>query len=202
MVMIYPNKFSRHEENASSAANAIRETLNEYASTIESERGAKLRNALDIIFDECPYQDMGESLLSQILGFEEMRMIVFESLSPADRFHAISAGYAHDAILADKHGYSNPWPLIAHSMYWLSTAATEDSYKDVVQQIRSSEARRGADRLHDKPGGSREKRRRIQEIWASGKYSSRDICAEQECAVLEMSFSSARKALRGTPTPT
>jgi hypothetical protein len=42
----------------------------------------------------------------------------------------------------------------------------------------------------------------IVKIWLSGKYSSRDICAEQECAALNLSFSTARKALRGTPNPT
>lgn len=45
------------------------------------------------------------------------------------------------------------------------------------------------------------KRKKIRDIWASKKYSSRDICAEQECAALGMSFSTARKALRGTPDP-
>jgi hypothetical protein len=55
---------------------------------------------------------------------------------------------------------------------------------------------------HSKPGGSRDKWQQMRALWASGKYSSRDICAEQECAALDMSFSSARKALRGTPDPT
>lgn len=41
----------------------------------------------------------------------------------------------------------------------------------------------------------------IQKIWASGKYKSRDLCAEQECAALKLSFSTARKALRNTPDP-
>lgn len=50
--------------------------------------------------------------------------------------------------------------------------------------------------------GYLERRVSIREIWASGKYTSRDVCAEQECAVLGMSFSSARKALRNTPEPT
>lgn len=63
-------------------------------------------------------------------------------------------------------------------------------------------ARAAANARHSRPGGSRDKRKKIQEIWESGKYSSRDICAEQECAALEMSFSAARKALRGTPDPT
>lgn len=62
-------------------------------------------------------------------------------------------------------------------------------------------AKNTADARHSKPGGSREKRLQIREIWASGKYESRDICCEQECAALGMSFSTARKALQGTPNP-
>ena len=59
--------------------------------------------------------------------------------------------------------------------------------------------KRSADIRHSAPGGSRDKRHQIVDIWLSGKYTSRDICAEQECAALGMSFSTARKALRNTP---
>ncbi len=58
-----------------------------------------------------------------------------------------------------------------------------------------------ANARHDRPGGSRDKQRQIREIWASGKYSSRDRCAEEECAALEMSYAAARKALKNTPDP-
>jgi hypothetical protein len=56
---------------------------------------------------------------------------------------------------------------------------------------------------HDQPGGSRDLARQIREIWATGKYSSREICAEEEWAGLGYgSFSAARNALRNTPEPT
>ncbi len=58
-----------------------------------------------------------------------------------------------------------------------------------------------ANARHGKPGGSRDKQEQIRRIWASGKYSSRDICAEQEAAALGMSFKTARNALVGTPDP-
>lgn len=54
---------------------------------------------------------------------------------------------------------------------------------------------------HNQPGGSRDKQNQIRAIWATGKYTSRDICAEQECASLVVSFATARKALRNTPDP-
>lgn len=62
-------------------------------------------------------------------------------------------------------------------------------------------AKLAAEARHDKPGGSRDKRAAIRAAWASGKYSSRDMCAEQESAALGMSFATARRALRNTPTP-
>ena len=65
----------------------------------------------------------------------------------------------------------------------------------------SALGKHGANASHDKPGGTRDKRAKIIALWSTGKYSSRDICAEQECAAIGMSFSTARKALRGTPDP-
>lgn len=59
----------------------------------------------------------------------------------------------------------------------------------------------GAKALHSKPGGSWEKAKKIREIWATGKYSNRNVCAEQECAALKMSYETARKALRNTTKP-
>jgi hypothetical protein len=66
---------------------------------------------------------------------------------------------------------------------------------------RTQTAKAAANARHNRPGGSRDKQRQIREIWAMGKYSSRDICAEEECAALRMSFSAARKALRNVPKP-
>ncbi len=90
----------------------------------------------------------------------------------------------------------------------LEYLATESSNKAAnvmlaaVSIQKTLQAKNAANRRHAKPGGAKEKSRAILAAWASGKYTSRDICAEQECAALGMSFSSARKALRGTPKPT
>lgn len=66
---------------------------------------------------------------------------------------------------------------------------------------RKQNAKAAADVLHDRPGGSRDKQKQIRAIWASGKYSSRTRCAEEECAALDMSYDAARKALTNTPDP-
>ena len=43
---------------------------------------------------------------------------------------------------------------------------------------RKETAKAAANARHNQPGGSRDKQRQIREIWATGKYSSRDLCAQ------------------------
>lgn len=62
-----------------------------------------------------------------------------------------------------------------------------------------SEAGRRARRARDIVDAA--KRGAICDLWASGKYSSRGVCVEQECAGLAMSPDTARKALVNTPDP-
>jgi hypothetical protein len=63
----------------------------------------------------------------------------------------------------------------------------------------SSRGKFAADALHSKPGGSHEKKAAILALWATGKYQSRDVCAEEECAAIGLSYSKTRKHLIGTP---
>jgi hypothetical protein len=84
----------------------------------------------------------------------------------------------------------------------LADLATPTEHSDVgTPAWRKKIATAAANARHDRPGGTRDKQRQIRELWASGKFASRDVCAEQECAALEMSFSSARQALKNTPEP-
>jgi hypothetical protein len=76
------------------------------------------------------------------------------------------------------------------------------TYLAIAKASAAGNALKAANAKHSRPGGSRDLANRIRKIWASGKYTSRDICAEQECGALNMSFSAARKALRNTPDPT
>lgn len=71
--------------------------------------------------------------------------------------------------------------------------------KQLKNTQRKMIARFAANKRHQRTNFSKQK---IIEIWATGKYSSRDVCAEQECAALNLSFSTARKALRNLPNST
>jgi len=83
---------------------------------------------------------------------------------------------------------------------------SQNSSQETAMEIGTPEWRRqnainAANAKHNKPGGSRDKQQEIRDLWATGKYSSRDRCAEEEYDALGMSFSAARKALRNTPNP-
>ena len=83
----------------------------------------------------------------------------------------------------------------------IESAIQQTALKVGSPEWRRQTARTAADARHDQPGGSRDKKKQIREIWATGKYSSRDRCAEEECAALAMSYAAARKALKNTPEP-
>lgn len=101
--------------------------------------------------------------------------------------------------LANLVDQPNPVPKAKASQK--KPTATTEGLEIGSAEWRSQTARNAANALHDQPGGSRDKQQQIRNIWATGKYSSRDRCAEEECAALDMSYSAARKALRNTPEP-
>lgn len=83
-----------------------------------------------------------------------------------------------------------------------STLALAEVIIDQIEfekRLRKSKAKFAAIKRHETTDAAKKK---IREIWGTGKYTSRDICAEQECAGLNLSFSTARKALRNTPNNT
>lgn len=109
--------------------------------------------------------------------------------------------------LIDSHSFK--YPVLNHVMFnlieELDAIANFDPSKHmsavILKEAQRLTQKRAAEAKHSGPTGKRSAKERIREIWASGKYRSRSICAEQECAALDMSFDTARKALRGTPDP-
>lgn len=114
---------------------------------------------------------------------------------------AVLSDHSYDTLLnmaAAMSVYINSaFPILASNIPLMTQA-----YKNGLNKAKGDEyekKRHAANKGHIK---DLEKRNIIREIWGAGKYSSRDICAEQECASLGMSFSTARKALRNTPDNT
>lgn len=67
----------------------------------------------------------------------------------------------------------------------------------------SKAGKKAADARYNKPGASRELKEKICTLWAGGKFTSRDICAQEEWQALGFnSLKAARNALLNTPKPT
>lgn len=58
---------------------------------------------------------------------------------------------------------------------------SQERARTMCGHARSENARAAAHARHRQPGGSVEKQDKVREIWASGKYKSRDTCAKDEC---------------------
>ncbi len=76
-----------------------------------------------------------------------------------------------------------------------------DTIEKIRRDVASDLGRNAAMARHSQPGGSHDKRDMIRKIWAEGRYSTRDMCAEKEHGKLHVSFSTARAHLKGTPDP-
>lgn len=95
-------------------------------------------------------------------------------------------------------------PIVLTNLIRLSEAeATGTAFSlshDVHKEKMSARGRSAVKARHSKPNGLTQQRKamvcQLIELWQSGKYTSRDICAEQEWEGLGFSsFRSARRAL-------
>lgn len=66
-------------------------------------------------------------------------------------------------------------------------------YKEKSFHLRRQKASFAAKKRHEPMNAAKEK---LRAIWASGKYTTKERCAEMECEALKMSYDTARKALR------
>ena len=108
---------------------------------------------------------------------------------------------------------SQSWEAASSAKYWAglargskgaNAAMTEKARllaDNLLKNILSRRGERAINARHDQAGGSRDNKKKLLEIWASGRYSSRDECAERECGTLCVTFRTARKWLMGAPDP-
>jgi hypothetical protein len=78
----------------------------------------------------------------------------------------------------------------------------QTSIDEQVRLNRSQSASHAARAKLNQPGGYAEKRQRVRELWATGKYPSRDECASKVHKTVGLSLSATRKALRKAPDVT
>lgn len=96
--------------------------------------------------------------------------------------------------------FMQPPSLLLHALTGAKKQG-ENETQEAVREAKAAIGKAAADARHSLPGGARDKVKAIRAIWASGKYSSRDRCADEEHAALDWSRNRARNALIGTPEP-
>lgn len=167
-----------------------------------SDNPEELEASISVPFN--PPLEVGEYAL--LFGLYLARVGIGYMTDSLQKQHVLAAIVMADAAEAQSYWFAtrgltrcrNPDARLLRAEQVLQKRLSES----FIRAEKSESARRAANVRHEKAGGSREKRETLQSIWASGKYSSRDICAEQECAALGVSYSTARRALRNTPEPT
>ncbi len=117
-----------------------------------------------------------------------------EGLDNATLLHYAACGFtAFDALLVQNQKLPGTLKDV--------TVATKNASDRRESELKTNRGIMGADALHGQPGGSRDKRKLLLEIWASGQYKTKVKCATDECDRLCMSFDTARKTLIGAPKP-
>ncbi|CAG0946949.1 hypothetical protein ANRL1_03473 [Anaerolineae bacterium] len=71
----------------------------------------------------------------------------------------------------------------------------------IDKEKKSEQSKKAADARHGQPGGYRDKKKELLDIWGSGKYRSRNDCADNEYRKLGLSRKTTRDHLQGTPNP-
>jgi hypothetical protein len=76
-----------------------------------------------------------------------------------------------------------------------------DSLEKDFRFFRRLSASRAAVAKQSQPRGYGEKRKKVLDAYAMGKYESREECAKQESQRLGIAFDTARRYLRNAPKP-
>jgi hypothetical protein len=146
------------------------------------------------------FERWDQSLLAEIAAGAVMESLTLRSVF-ANFLHAM---YHRDRDVGQRDEALMKWTAASDRLSRINSELAH-SFEDQLRTLAQSAKARGrkaADARHNAQGGSRNRQQAMQAAWASGKYTSRDRCAEEECGALNMSFATARKALRNTPDPT
>ncbi len=164
---------------------------------------AMFREHLDATPREIAAARLFEIDAKRIVGVPTPPMVRFQSIRRLEEAALIHANLTKS--LAKGRLLTNAFATIAGMIRVIRAAAgclgVEWASAVESKAARSATSRNSANARHDKPGGARDKQDAIRALWATGKYSSRDVCADEEWASLQMSRSTARRALINTPEP-
>lgn len=99
--------------------------------------------------------------------------------------------------------YKNAEPDLAAAIFCLGKLGYHGAQMVAVREVAKSKIEQSRKLLRKRLTPIEARKRALLDIWLSGKYSSRDRCAEEEWEALSFpSFRAARESLNGSPAPT
>mgnify|MGYP001063302682 CR=1 FL=1 len=116
-----------------------------------------------------------------------------------EQYHTLLAERANDGL--SKIEDVQHKEIITQEMFGLLQADTTKAVSEVnrvTAQKRSDIARNAANKKHEL-SGVKEDHESMRQAWASGKYKTKDECAEKEGSKLGMTFDAARRVLYNQP---
>lgn len=116
-------------------------------------------------------------------------------------YEGLLAVAANCWLLADKLRQAPIETKISLSLSDVCSKVIPNVVSKAVVATKSNSAKNAIEARHNKPGESRERSDELLEIWMSGMYESRTLCAYEWHEEFGMKQSSARKKLQGTPDP-
>ena len=144
--------------------------------------------------------------LDELIDFVDLFNVAYRTTKQLR--NRMEAEVSHKGVISALGALLSAQAAIEKGMHHMTVSLGTEKVNQLTAEITARDQRKSeigkkaAEAKHNKPGGSRERKAKIQEIWATGKYSSRDICADQEWSALGYgSWKAARNALTNTPDP-
>lgn len=109
----------------------------------------------------------------------------------------------NEELIARFDSYITENPRIGRKFIYLLLAEFKELVaRAKIEEVKKHNLKRGkhaVESKHSQPGGSREKREKIRDLWRSGKYKTKVSCAEKEHDTVGIAYGTAIKALRNIP---
>ncbi len=135
-----------------------------------------------------------EKIERQRCSYEELLSLAAFELAAKEQLYAKLDELLESAF---DEGLKTGFENAVEQLRALSERQVIEALDDGVAFQKARSHRVGADVLHNRPGGSREKARLVLEMWQSGKYGSKDECAEAAERLHGVVFQTARNNLKG-----
>ena len=157
------------------------------------------------VYKDKSRSELIETLVITVRGLEKHKQINAASMNILDRLWLFNN---HLMKLLEANGIELPtepteeFIALAKSKLAVNMTWEHESRQFAVESDRKGRGKKAIEARHDQEGGSRDLKAKIRAIYATGKYLTKDLCAEEEYQALGIKkLGTARGYLTGEPDP-